>query len=479
MNVIAIKCAVALAFLAGASQAATPKRAPAHKLLHAVVGRSIQVDPDFPYYKNRSPESIAWELKVNGYNIVSYVVTNDGRIRDDLIKALHKQGIAVWYQTFGNGFYSPGTPEPKNWKDWRMAFVGPYPNDGYQFLSISNPHYIAWKRARIVEVATKHPFDGVEIAESMQMGWGGPEGSLYGDLSASALSAFTAYSKYQEPPEFKDPTSPRYFKTDTKRYQKWQDFRVHAVAKFLDTLINGPGGLRKKCPGVAFCAWTLSNTSPAPDRNPAELMREWQALDAVAIARVVKPDAVCFQTNWPDWLTPELPRDYPKQYRPFTDPFRAAHPKIPFIVQTDIGSQPQMRRSREWITAFEKACKGIGASGSTAYMYDLALWMYTEPPQVRFATYKGSSALLVFQKCVDPVTAGIAGRYRITDGKGRTMKVTKATVDGNLVRLTTTPLKKGAKYTVAFEGVRDDPTRWFVKDQPANAGKGTLTVVAK
>jgi hypothetical protein len=474
MNVKLIPVLFGLAALAASPLPAASKRLP------AIVGRSIQIDPDFPYYQNRSADSIAWEMKANGYRIVRYVVTNDGRIRDDLIRAFHKQGIAVWYQTGGNGFYTVGKPEPKNWQEWRMAFAGPYPKDEeYQFISMSHPNFIAWKRGKIVEVATHHAFDGVEIAEPFQMGWGGPEGSLYGDLSPAALRAFTAWSGYKEPPEFKDAASPRYYKTDNKRYAKWQDFRVHAVAAYLNAVVNGPGGLRKKCPGVLFCAWALANTSPSPGRNPAELMREWQGMDAVAIARVVNPDMMCFQTNWPDWSTPELPGDYPKQYRPFTDPFKAALPRVPFIVQADIGSQTAMRRSREWIATFENACKEIGTVGSTAYMYDIALWMYTEPPQVRIAVAKGTGILLVFQKCVDPKTAGDANRYHISDANGRAVAAAKATVDGNLVHLTTSRLTEGNRYTVAFEGVRDDPARWLEKGQPANEGTQSLNVTAR
>jgi hypothetical protein len=57
------------------------RRAPVRGLLGAtcrypLLGRSVQVDPAFGYYKDRSPESIAAEIRANGYSVVHYVVTS-------------------------------------------------------------------------------------------------------------------------------------------------------------------------------------------------------------------------------------------------------------------------------------------------------------------------------------------------------------------------------------------------------------------
>lgn len=44
------------------------------KLLH---GRTVQIDTAFPYYHNRSNESIASELRVNGFDGVYYYTGTD------------------------------------------------------------------------------------------------------------------------------------------------------------------------------------------------------------------------------------------------------------------------------------------------------------------------------------------------------------------------------------------------------------------
>ena len=39
--------------------------------------RSVQVDPGFAYYQDRTPESVAAELKVNGHGWGRYIVLPD------------------------------------------------------------------------------------------------------------------------------------------------------------------------------------------------------------------------------------------------------------------------------------------------------------------------------------------------------------------------------------------------------------------
>jgi len=70
-------------------------------------GRSIQVAPIFPYYRDRSAESIVSEIAASGYRCVRLAVELDST-DPKLVEEFHKAGIAVWYTTFGNGTYSPG-----------------------------------------------------------------------------------------------------------------------------------------------------------------------------------------------------------------------------------------------------------------------------------------------------------------------------------------------------------------------------------
>ena len=436
-------------------------------IANPLLGASIEVDPGFAYYSQRSPESIAREIEVNGFKVVRYVVTNDQGIDDGLIKAFHSRGIAVSYCTFTNGFYGDPTGLPKWWESWKTVLYKPT-DYGYTFLSLSSGDYRSWKSAQIVDVMKKHAFDAVELVEPFQVNWGGPDAGGYGDLSAPALEAFRKASGNSEPPEFADQTSPRFWKTDRALYKSWVDFRAGAVTDFLATVCRA---VRSAGVGKPICVWALANTPPQSGQDPVALAREWQGVDAGDIASKVKPDLICFQTNWPDWSTPALPANYVEKYKPFVDELRLKS-KVPFIVQADTGSQPDTRRTRKWMSDFEQACKKLGAAGWTAYSYEIAMWLYTEAPEVRSVEVHGDQILLVFQKRLDKASAEDLGHYAFS-GEPR---LTGAVCDGNLVRLTVAGLSPGS-YALRIAGVTDDPTRLEVKGQKPNVCSQTVKVV--
>ncbi|MFS0838179.1 hypothetical protein [Paenibacillus sp. 1P03SA] len=96
------------------SKAAEKKRKAA-----ALQGPSIQVDPSFGYYQNRTPESIADELLQRGYKTVHYFVVNENDVNRAFIEALQAKGIGVWALVLGNGSYSTAR-FPADWPSWQM-----------------------------------------------------------------------------------------------------------------------------------------------------------------------------------------------------------------------------------------------------------------------------------------------------------------------------------------------------------------------
>jgi hypothetical protein len=433
------------------------------------VGRSVEVDPGFGYYAARSPESVARELEVNGCKVVRYVVTNDEDVDDKLIAAFHSRGIAVWYCTFTNGFYGDPKGLPAGWESWKQVLYKPT-DYGYTFLSLSSPEYMAWKSAKVVATLEQHAFDAVDLVEPFQVNWGGPDDGGYGDLSVPALAEFSKTTGNPQPPEFGDAASPRYWKTNKALYQSWVDFRAKAVTDFLTTVCNS---IRKAGVKKPICVWALANTPPTANQDPVALAREWQGVDAGDIAAKAKPDLVCFQTNWPDWSTPDLPADYVLRYKPFVDQLRKVS-KVPFIVQADTGSNADTRRSRQWIADFEKACAKLGAVGTTAYSYEISLWLFTEAPEVRQVEVNGDDVLLVFQKRLDNASAEDLSHYAFSGG----LSVTRAACDGNLVRLTVSGLKPGT-WSLKIDGVKDDVSHLGFKDHQPNVCTQTVKVVVR
>src|SRR5579884_363829 len=344
-------------------------------------GRSVQIDPGLPYYRGRSPESIASELRAHGYRVVRYVVTESGSVNSALLRAFHREGMGVWFLTFANGTYS--TRElPSGWEEWRMVtratLEGKAPDASYTYLCLNNPAYRAWKKRQIAATLKAHLFQGVDIAEPHWPEYPGVTSLAYGCFCKHCLAAFRRrFPEESHLPDILHPDSPYSPANNPALWRKWLAFRVDSLTDFLNDLFNGSGGIRSQAPGVKVCIWTLALT----ERDGLRRIREDNGEDAGAIARVVGPDMHCFQTHWPDWIRADLKPDYVEGYRPFITQIRRANPRLPLMIQADIGSQPQNRRSWDWIRAFERHCARLGVTSTTLYEYSLGKYINTQPPR--------------------------------------------------------------------------------------------------
>jgi len=417
--------------------------------------RSVTVDPQFPYYKDRSPESIVEEIRANDFGDVRLVAVNESGIDGALVKAFRDGGVRVSMLTITNGVYST-SDLPTGWEEWRMKLRDGKQHPGFTYLCPNNPAYAAWKKSQLVTALTKHPFQGIDLAEAFLPAYNGPDSEMYGCLCDHCAEAFgKMHPDVPGIPDFSDPESPRWWKTDKTLYEKWVGFRVATVVGFLDELVNGKGGVREKCPNVKVCTWSLG----LDVRDQLAKLREWEALDAAAIVRRVKPDAHMIQTDWPDWIKEDLKPTYPLKYKPVADSVREASPKTALMMQMDIGSQKQMRRSRDWIREAEQAAKEIGCQSCTHYEYHLGDYIYTEPPTVVSAKLDGGILKLVFNKRLGLGDATNISNYALSSGR-----VDFARVDGNIVLLSVSGVDAGA--TVTVSGLSDDETRRFFHDKP-------------
>ncbi len=426
-----------------------------------LVGRSVQVDPGFGYYADRSARSIAEEVRANGYGIVHFIVTNDEAINHELAVALRDEGIGAWYLTFANGTYSTASL-PKEWPTWKMVtrtdLEGKPLNDGYTRFCLNNPAYRTWKKARMAQVLHDHPFAGVEFAEPHWPEYPGITSPAYGCFCAHCKAAFTAmFPEEKELPDILHADSPRHPTKNPALWAKWLKFRQATLTAFLNDLVNGPGGIRKASPHAKVCTWTLALT----EANGVERVREVHGEDAADVARTVRPDVYMLQTHWPDWVRAELKPDYVDAYRPFIDPIHQAAPGLPILVQADTGSWKQNRRSWEWIHAFEDAAIRAGANGSTIYEYFIGDYMYTDPPRVAEVRRDGETLRLLFTKRLDPKTAGDASHYAV--GKG---KVESVTVDGSTVVLKVSGLGAGERVSLTVRDIADARDRRLFDDKP-------------
>ncbi|WP_199622425.1 N-acyl-D-glucosamine 2-epimerase [Paenibacillus alkalitolerans] len=426
----------------------------------AVFGPSIQVDPLFPYYRNRSCESIADEIANAGYNIVHYFVVNENIVNRELIEAFRRKGVAVWAMVLGNGTFST-EHYPPDWPEWRMELLKET-NDGFTRLSYFCDRYVEWKKASVARLLREYPFDGIEIAEPYFPEWGGIERGIYGDVGPRARQKFKdAFGL--DIPEFRDRKSPNYYRKNADTYNKWIQFRVNAVNDFINEMINGKGGARAVRPDIAVATWSLA-VDAGPDS--VRLLREYQGLDAPSMISKVRPDIHCLQTHWPDWIKRRLPPDYIVKYRPFTDGIRAVHPRLPLAVQADIGSARKMIRSGAWLRGFKQTAERLGYASWTAYEYHIGGYMYEQAPFPKRAVRVDSKRLAVsFNKRIDERTAAQAQNYSFPDSA---VTVRGIIADGNRVIIETEGLPAHA-FEIECRNILDTPSLWLYKDFPPNA----------
>lgn len=449
--------ALGIALMTGAAAlAATPQH------IHALLdGAGAEVDPGFAYYSGRSAESIASEIRANGYKHVHYVVTNDSAIRGDLIKAFHKEGLPVWYLTFCHVAYDTAD-FPAGWQAWRMSLRASKGED-FTRLCMNNPAYAAFKRGRITRSMTRYPFDGVELVEPFWPDAPGPESPTYGCLCANCRAAFRkAHPEETDIPEFTDASSPRWYKTDTALYRKWVDFRTKSIGDFVNSVLDGPGGIRKARPAVPTFIWTLAQDSP----DAVQTLRDAQGNDAGQLARDVHPSAICLQTNWMDWSRPNLPGDYVKAYEPFVRHLNELSPGTPFSIQVDTGSNVDSRETYAWLKTADATSRNMGAMGTVNYEYFITKSMYDDPPRLVWTHASRCGVTLVFQKRVDAGHADQAANYEITGPAGKPVGGLVVKADGNMIHLSAKGLHKGIRYRVRVLQTVDTPKLWLFPGYP-------------
>lgn len=411
------------------------------------------IDHKLAYYKDRSPESIALELKANGYNEVHVVCDDITTLDPALAKALSENGVKPWIQVYINGVYSTKNL-PEGWEQWRMTLRKEMEKPEFTYLCPNNPDYIKWKKKQIIEALNLNPFYGVDLAGTYFPGKLGPESDDYGCICEHCVSAFKSmYST--DPPNFNNPASENYWKKNEMLYEMWAGFRVSSIINCVDDLVNAKGGIREKCAGVKVATWSLGLDDP----DAVNKLREYRASDGAGVVRRVRPDAHTIQTDTIDWSRPELKSSYPQAYKPLAESVRDIAPKTPLTLEVNLGSWDNTRRQRVWIKDVYKSASDSYFENLTGYEYSLGDYIYTEPPTVLQATLQKGVVRLVFNKRLDAVVASNPSNYSLSTGRIDYVKV-----DGNVVDLSVSETE--SKVFLTISSLSDDETRRFFHDRP-------------
>lgn len=430
---------------------AAKKRFRTEQLLTA---HTTQIDTSFPYYQNRSVESIASEIEVNGFNGVYYFVIYKDGINKELIQKLQRRNISVALMTLPAMVYpSEETLEqilPPNWREWLVEFTDDSMSM-YRFIGFNYPEYIEWYKKYLNEILLENNFDGFTFAEVMYPITDGParEVVFYGDVSRNFQQSFMKATNSRSFPDFTNPNSPNYFKRNRELYQKLVDYRVEVINNFYNEIINGEGGARSVVPQIKFATWTLGINIP----DGVEKLREWEGNDISSMMKLVKPDIHFIQTHAPDWSNPELSPTYPLDYAPFFEEIRQSNPNVKVAMQADLGSLTATRRSPFWCKIFYKSCRQAGVDTSTYYEFGLRWTIYNSPPKLCKIEGEGKEFRLCFDQRLGESSAQTMLNRQIGESK-----IVSAVVDGSILIIQfDQPIDELYLSDIDTSGVCDDP----------------------
>jgi len=423
--------------------------------LRQLTGLGAMLDLSFPYYQNRSPRGLAKEIRARGF---SWVCVFAHQITPEIQAAFHEEGLAVAGHLWGTIIYDPKTLDPPAPDDALQVFVGgpQNPNVSPLFYCSNSDAFIDWYRTFVRRYLEGCDLDLLIVGEAFLGSWAGPAGESYGCFCPNCLRQFKATHPGVEGfPEFKDETSPRYWKTDPDLYRKWVDFRAATTARFAH---NAYGELIRAYPDTPVAGYMLAVDDP----DGIALVRERNGQDIDLLPDALPYDFFLFQAHWPDWIRPDLdPVHHALSYKPFLDRVRAHHPHLRIGMTTDTGSQPDMRRSMPWINTLHIATLDTGFDLVGIYEYAISKFIYEEAPQVIEITSKpdGQSIEIVFSKRMDPKSVQVPDHYTL-DG---TLHPTRVHFDGgNIATLTFDAIPKADHVVLRVKDILDDrATFWF------------------
>lgn len=152
-------------------------------------------------------------------------------------------------------------------------------------------------------------------------------------------------------------------------------------------------------------------------------------------------------------------------------------PDVAIGLQADFGSQAATRRKPEWRETFLQACEAAGVATTTYYEFALRSEVFTAPPVLKELRRQGESLQLIFDQRLGSSSPEKMRQRPLTDESGRQYVLRHATLDGNILIATLSPIPSvGTVLRVPLGGLTDDPSvRFGVSadseeiDQPANA----------
>lgn len=326
----------------------------------------VYVDPLLSTYSNLhlTPKEVARIIKSYGFNVVHLVIVNVGDNSPSLsstissyVEALRSENLSVVLTIYPPTDIVAWETHP----EWRQRFLnGKSQYDWRVYLAPTSDEFVAYYLENVKRLLKAYNFDGIELAECWYEVDEGPKSPYYADFSDSMRQRFKEVSGV-DPLELFNSSSPYYYLKNPQLYEKWVNFRVEVITKFMKKILDAAKEVK---PNIKTYVMYLSDVG----QNYSTRVDHAQDLDA--IVKDVKPDYVVIETAWQDWIKADLSPSYVKLYADhYVSKVHEAQVKV--IVQTDVGSVQQMRRSLEWVKEFSDNAINNSFDGVVFYEFSI------------------------------------------------------------------------------------------------------------
>jgi len=332
-------------------------------------GPSVAVDAAFEFYKEKSWNDWAREIRDLGFTSVHLILVKRFSIDEQkrMVDAFHGAGLAVALRLYPTTDFDQFEKHP----EWRqISLDGSSKHDWRVYLCPNAEGFTEYICNQVEKTLGSVDYDALELAEPWFEVWGGPypKNTNRGKYQCVCGNCREKFGKQTgvDPIELFDENSPRYFvkPENAKMYQTWQDFRVDTILRFSERIYNAAGKAR---PGIGVIHMHLSDCTVEPGKS-----REYQAMDLEEGLRRIKPDILVIEDAWQDWTRADLSPGFVEQYAGYyIQKIRGIAPGIVIKSHADIGSLKQMQRSYTWMRRFSAIARSGGFTAPVYYEYSI------------------------------------------------------------------------------------------------------------
>jgi hypothetical protein len=339
------------------------------------LGPSIAVDLCFRYYDQVPAREVARQIRERGFTCVHLVDYGAPCTASEKLKAFADAcraeqlvpALAIWPGTHSTLYATH--PE---WRQ-RMLTGGDGKHDWRTYLCPNQPGFVAAYCQWVEERMRAAGLEAVQLSEIWFENWGGPladgrPNPRYACVCHACVTRFQSVAAGVDIREMLTNSSSRlYFQKpeNAALYQRWVDMRVDTIQEFGKAVITAARRARSKaCIKVMYMADARVKLNGG---------REYLANDLDRMVSEWKPDVLTLQDAWQDWVQASLGanfvRDYAKAYK---ERVEKLHPGIFIMSHADIGSQPQSKRSPEWIRQFAQDTVDAGLGAPVFYEWSIS-----------------------------------------------------------------------------------------------------------